>query len=242
MISIFTFTMGRELYLKRLIESIRILGGNGEFEHHVCFQGVTPSDEFSDYFESLRKDSYPLVTHFWDKNYGTCRGSNKIISQLNGEIILKLDDDAILRSNDFLEHVRIICGLIPNSVFSPFPVGLIGHFGGLSNPDLTKLARIVKYSEENDTHYTLRYTNLVGGLARASLAKVVKRFKWPEDSKTKEDIHFSRFCGINRIPMFYLENALLLNIKKVLSDKNKDMEEICHQLSKNPKILKYRLL
>ena len=210
MISIFTFTMGRELYLKRLIESIRILGGNGEFEHHVCFQGVTPSDEFSDYLEGLRKNSYPLVTHFWDKNYGTCRGSNKIISQLNGEIILKLDDDAILRSNDFLEHVRIICGLIPNSVFSPFPVGLIGHFGGLSNPDLTKLARIVKYSEENDTHYTLRYTNLVGGLARASLAKVVKRFKWPEDSKTKEDIHFSRFCGINRIPMFYLENALII--------------------------------
>ena len=181
MISVYTFTMGRELYLKRLIESIRILGGNGEFEHHICFQGVTPSDEFSDYLQELYETSYPLITHFWDKNYGGCEGSNKIIPDLSGNLIFKLDDDAVLRSDNFFKHIKEIHNIIPDSIFSPFPVGLIGNLGGVVSDNANLNERFVKFSEITDYHYTFRKTIMVGGLARIAPASIIKKVKWPNE-------------------------------------------------------------
>lgn len=241
MISIYTFTMGRELYLKRLIESVKLLGGDGEFEHHICFQGVTPSDKFSDYLENLRKDSYPLTTHLWDKNYGGCEGSNRIIPHLTGNLILKLDDDAVLRSDDFFKHAEAIHTLIPDSVFSPFPVGLIGNLGGIvsGNPDLNE--RFVKYSEITDCNYTFRKTVMIGGLARIVPANIIKKAKWPnEDVRILEDTIFSQLCGINGVSMYYLENALIVEHQESsLGQKQryggKKMPSVVKE-SENPKI------
>lgn len=210
MISIYTFTMGRELYLKRLIESIKMLGGNGEFEHHICFQGATPSDEFQDYLEDLHKNSYPLITHFWDKNYGANIGAAKIIPLLSGDPILKIDDDGLLVSGNFFRHIRAIYELVPDSAFSAFPVGLIGHVGGISGGYFKARNRFVKYCEETDTHYTFRETDLLGGLARITPSKILKQIKWPDTLKPISDIVFSRACGMNKVPMYYLENALVI--------------------------------
>lgn len=210
MISIFTFTLGRELYLKRLIESIKTFGGNEKFEHHICFQGVAPSDEFSIYLENLLESSYPLKLHFWHKNLGGCKGSGKIISYLSGNLIFKLDDDAVLRSDNFFKHIEVIHDLIPDSIFSPFPVGLIDNIGGIVPGNVNLNERFVKYSEVTDCYYTFRKTIMIGGLARISPADIIKEVKWPEDLKILEDVIFSKLCGANNIPMYYLENVLVV--------------------------------
>jgi hypothetical protein len=41
----------------------------------------------------------------------------------------------------------------------------------------------------------------------------MQQFYWPNDSSHaagREDVNFSEFCGIRGIPMYYLENALVV--------------------------------
>ena len=87
MISIYTLTLGRELYLTRLLESIATLGGCvGEYEHYICAQGVKLSDEFKE----LLINKYPHVTLVeWEENYGIAEGMNRILPQLKGDIIMR---------------------------------------------------------------------------------------------------------------------------------------------------------
>jgi len=57
----------------------------------------------------------------------------------------------MIRSPDFFVHVMAVHKIVPNAVFSPYPVGLIGHPGGDKGE-----RHFVKYSEETDTYYTFR--------------------------------------------------------------------------------------
>ncbi|RLB83745.1 MAG: hypothetical protein DRH17_00905 [Deltaproteobacteria bacterium] len=213
MISIFTFTLGRELYLKRLIESIQKLGGDADFEHHICFQGVKPSESMRSYLQTL-SESYPLTLHLWDQNYGTGEGINRIIPYLKGELVIKLDEDAIVRSPNFFSHINAIHELVPNAVFSPYPVGLIDNPGGNVGGQKPRLGHFVRYSHKMDTYYTFRRTHHVGGFARIAPAEIVRNFQWPNDLNQGpsgcEDANFSRFCREATIPMLYLENALIV--------------------------------
>jgi len=213
MISVFTFTRGREIYLDRLIQSIQSLGGSTPFEHHLCFQGVKPSRDLSRFLASIR-DSYPLHIHLWEQNHGTGEGINRILPSLAGSLIQKLDEDAVIRSPDFFRHVEAVHHLVPEAVFSPYPVGLIDNPGGLLGGRKADLGRFVLYSQETDTYYTFRKALHVGGLARIGPALILKGFRWPQDlgfgHSGCEDMNFSKHCRENGIPLLYLENGLIV--------------------------------
>ena len=206
MISIYTLTLGRELYLRRLLESISLLGGEGEYEHYICSQGVSLTPEFYDFVNS----TYPHVTILeWDQNYGIAEGMNRILPQLKGDIIMKMDEDAIIRSPNFFIHVEELHKLVPNLVFSPFPVGLINNLGGPSSSQ-----RHVLYGKESDTYYTLRMVPHIGGFARISPRKETQHWKFNYDKSDTmsgtEDGQHSQKCMQAGIPMAYLENALIV--------------------------------
>lgn len=208
MISIFTITLGRELYIKRLIESISLLGGNYDFEHYICFQGVKPSEDLLTYIKNL-DERYNIHLELWDKNYGIGEAINKILPKLKGDITIKLDDDAVLRSPNYFSHVKEINRLFPDIVFSPFPVGLINNLGGVQSSN-----RFVHYGENTDTYYTFRVVNHIGGFARISPTNIIKTFKFPNDLSSNnsgnEDVNFSNYCNQEGVMMCYLENALIV--------------------------------
>ncbi|MEK7094151.1 MAG: glycosyltransferase family A protein [Patescibacteria group bacterium] len=209
MISIFTLTLGRELYLEQQIKSILAFAGSFDFEHVICFQGTSPSGKLKAFFESL-PPQYNLRVKAWEKNYGKGLAINKISPELQGKLILKLDDDMALRAPDFIPHLNTIHELLPNHVLSPFPVGLIANLGGPRSDQ-----RFIRYSKITDTFYTLRTVDYVGGGARVTPAHIMRNFTWPDEQSPEvkiknEDWHFSMYCRENNIPMAYLENALIV--------------------------------
>jgi hypothetical protein len=208
MISLYTFTRGRELYVRRLVESLEQFGGGDvAFEHHVCFQGVDASNELKHFLKAGERAEW-ITCHFWDRNYGTGEGNNRIVPLLNGTLIMKLDEDAMIRSPDFFAHAMTVHQLVPDAVFSPYPVGLIGHPGG----DKAE-GHFVKYSEKMDTYYTFRSVPHVGGMARIAPARIAKSIHCPYDlneNSGHEDEYFAQACLEMKTPMYYLENALIV--------------------------------
>ena len=206
MISVYTLTMGRELYLERLLESISLLGGSEPYEHYIVWQGVKPSESF---LKTISEQHSHVKMIYRDSNEGIAAAMNFVLPKLKGDIIIKLDDDAIVRSPNFFNHVRELHTMFPNLVFSPFPVGLINNLGG-PNSDQRRVA----YGEGTDTYYTLRLVNHIGGFSRVSPANPTASWTFSHDKSDvasgSEDGQHSNKCMHQGIPMAYLENALIV--------------------------------
>lgn len=202
-ISIFTFTRGRWHYLYKLLNSIssQPLDKGLIVDHKIIAQGCK--------FEAPYASSDETTFIEWENNVGCSEGMNRILPTLDGELIIKMDEDCIIQSNEFFIHVAAIHELKPNLVFSPYPVGLINNPGGVLSNN-----REVIYSKETDTYYTLRYVNHIGGFARISPG-FTKNWRFIPDDLTSshsgnEDVQFSTLCRLNGIAMAYLENAIIV--------------------------------
>lgn len=198
--------MGREFYLTNLIKSIQ-RSCPGDYEHYIAFQGCKASVDLKE----LMAEDYRIKPLYWDKNYGAGEGNNRIIPHLSGDIIAKLDDDALIHSANYDLHLQEIMRIGKNNiVFSPYPVGLINNPGGVSKNDEHR----VGYGENTGTYYTFRPVNHIGGFARVAPAHLVKSYTWPFDLSTNssgsEDSNFSAYCREKNIAMYYLENAIVV--------------------------------
>lgn len=204
MISIYTLTLGRYKYLNDCMAASEnaMFQTTIQIEHVVCFQGS---------FSKEARPAFNGVRHkVWDKNYGIAQGMNMILPELKGDIIIKMDEDCIIRSPNFYSHVAEISSLIPDAVFSPYPVGLIRNPGGVPANGKHR----VVYSEKLDTYYTLRPVDHVGGFCRVSPG-FTKDWRFQPDlgipgASGNEDAQFSGRCKQERIPMYYLENAIIV--------------------------------
>lgn len=130
----------------------------------------------------------------------------------DNDLVLKLDDDCkIVSYLDFFQNAGILHKIMPELVFSPFPVGLINNLGG---PPKNSKNRKVIYYKNGDLILTIRPTNHVGGFARFAPAKFLKSCKLNSDLiqgiSGSEDGQFSQYCLKNNIDMAYLENGLIV--------------------------------
>jgi hypothetical protein len=208
-VSVLTLTLGRELYIRRLFESIDLLGGDFPDEHVIVFQGTPPSDELNVLFRG-HPNHKNIHIEVLDTNVGIEVAMKKFVPQMEGDLIMKMDDDCIIRSPKFFNHAKDIHERFPNLFFSPYPVGLTGSPGGPS-----ALNREVFYSDSFDVHYTFRVVSHIGGFARFAPAKYFKPICSDLiDSQTNdikgEDVQVALFCTHNQIPMAYLENQLIV--------------------------------
>lgn len=203
-IAIYTFTMGRWRYLRRAIESV--LAARREYlgpsRHIVCFQGCVPPGDFAAY-EAL------IEMKVWPENYGIASGINRVGESISEDLTIKFDDDCEIVSSDFLSHVAEISRLCSGAVFSPYPVGLIGNPGGVLSNE-----RKLAYSDRLDVFYTLRCVPHVGGLCRISPSRLTNWQLHPDlgipGASGNEDGQFSTLCRTHQIPMYYLENAIIV--------------------------------
>jgi hypothetical protein len=205
----FTFTMGRELYLSRLLRSVAAQAPKYLVEHHMCFQGVAPSDELQRLMSHLTQGLLRIVPHLWAENRGSAEGMNRIVPVLDGDLAMRLDDDALLHSSQFFDHLAEVHRLRPRCVFAPFPVGLTANLGGSPS-----LGRDVEYSSKNDMYYCFRRVNLIGGLARAAPLSIIRDWRFSPDKGVRhsgnEAKQVAALCQQHAVPMYYLENALIV--------------------------------
>lgn len=202
MISIYTPTLGnRNTYLNKLFNFID-LNKKDIIEWHIGVQGTQYKLEIPD---------RPYITiEYWESNCGAGEANNRLIKKCKGDIICKLDDDALPYGTNYFEHIKQIYLLTnKNCIFSPYPVGLINNPGGV----LSKEHSVI-YSDVLDTYYTLRKVPHIGGFARVMPATIATQFVWPYDYSPlhsgQEDVNFSRFCQQKNIPMYYLENSIIV--------------------------------
>ena len=203
-VAFYTFSMGRWHYLEKAIDSVLKARQNylGLSRHLICLQGVAAPDFLKKYGDQIQVIE-------WQSNVGIAEGINQVSRLLSEELIIKLDDDCEIVSNNFLTHVNEISNLYPNLIFSPFPVGLIGNLGGVQSQD-----RKVIYSETLDTYYTLRFVPHVGGFCRIS-PRFTLNWHFQNDlgipgASGNEDVQFSNFVMQNNLKLAYLENALIV--------------------------------
>lgn len=212
-ISIITFTLGgRSRYLQACIDSVyeNTDQYNINAEHHLILQGYSKEkfeEDLCGWWEDT--ENYKFIVHEWPENIGIGAGLNKIIPQCMAPLIMKMDDDCKIISQNFFESAINIHKRFPNSVFSPFPVGLIRSLGGVPG-----FKHSVWHDKENGKYYTRRHVSHVGGFARFAPAHIMKEFKFPNDL-TKgisgtEDGDFSTYCNSKNIEMFYLENDMVV--------------------------------
>lgn len=214
-ISIYTVTMGRELYLKRLVSSVvKNLRKEHEVIHHIAFNGYERSNEIHEWLLEqlsstltfLGEKNYNIILQTWPNRCAAGEANNNLISKfdLNTELCIKADDDCVWVSDNFLDHVIEVYRLLGPASFSPFPVGLINNLAGPPGKN-----RYVLYGENTDTYYTFREVDHIGGFGRITPYDILKEYKW-DNKSNGEDVDFSRFCQKQNIPMFYLENALII--------------------------------
>jgi hypothetical protein len=72
--------------------------------------------------------------------------------------------------------------------------------------------RKVIYDKNKDTYYTIRYVNHIGGFCRITNSSLIKEidFSMSPDNGHAEDVLLSCVCKYKKIPMFYLENGLIV--------------------------------
>lgn len=200
-IEIFTVTCGRPLYIVRLLESLKTNTMAGSYTHTIYFQGCYPTKNIEMLAGSANGPTR-LVHLPKQRKIGDLLSDIRMV--FTGNIMIKMDDDCVIRSPNFMTHVEALYRIYPNAVFSPFPVGLIGNLAGVPSSD-----RHVVYSKETDTYYTLRKVHHVGGFARISPKWLYDDCIFPRQTHG-EDSEFSMHCGRKGVPMYYLENALIV--------------------------------
>jgi hypothetical protein len=208
-IDILTLSMGRDFYLNKNIESIkRNLHDEVDIVQHIVLQGVGSSINFDNY----ETKNYKIKVHKLEKNIGCGMGNNYIKSFLRDDgFIHKMDDDCEIVSHNYFIKLFYLLKMLPEKFsFSPYPVGLINNPGGVQK----RSEHIVAYSKEIDQYYTLRPVHHIGGFARINPVKLFKEYIFPDDLSDKdsgvEDISLSNYCQQHGIPLFYLENALVV--------------------------------
>lgn len=198
LLDIVTVTMGREFYLAKALDAL--LGQKTRnFHHYLVLNACTASPEILERARAL--GSTVLVSR---EPMVIGAALNFVKPHLTAPYVMKMDDDAIMIGDDFTEKVADLIPLIPEAIFSPYPVGLIGNPGGPSSKQHTAV-----YSDKTDTYYSLRKVGHVGGFARISPTRIYREIDFVENDHT-EDTEFSAFARANKIPMYYLENALIM--------------------------------
>lgn len=226
-IDIITLSMGREKYLQRCLSSMMNYATDMTCNENKCSIGKDPLT--INHYIFLQGCSLGNVKPWPDwpgahkyfthiitepKNIGVGAALNKFKGLIDpkSDFVMKMDDDCQIISKGFFAHldnIRLITQDIPLKVISPYPVGLIGNPGGVPAQ-----SHHVRYHADSDNYYTFRKVHHIGGFARISSTQAFLNCPFVDDlgqgHSGNEDGVFSTYCNQNNIPMFYLENAMIV--------------------------------
>lgn len=201
MIDILITTCGRWTYLDRLARSLLSRWKDFDDTRIVMVKNGTDGYRSPEIDELLHRCVSQVIHTQTRLSIGQVMSAFKGHHSLN-PLFLKLDEDALLLSDDFDAHIRQIHALKPDAIFSPFPTGLINNLGGPAACG----KQFCEKGKMTDTFYTFRPVNHVGGFCRIMPSKYLSEIAFP--SGHDEDALVSRWARGRGVLQFYMENAL----------------------------------
>lgn len=212
-IDIITAALSRDLYVEKMIHSVmrnlKYIGNeNIEVRHIILWNNHVPSENLSMLLAHYKESLNGRLIQIYEQNDTPLidgQTLNIMRSHLDSDITMKMDDDCEIVSTNFFNHMTEIYNMLPNTIFSPYPVGLIGNPGGVPKNG----EHFCLHSEKMNTYYTFRPVDHIGGFARICPTNLIKDFEF--GCKTRnEDVQFSNYWSASGIFMVYLENAMIV--------------------------------
>jgi GT2 family glycosyltransferase len=122
-------------------------------------QGVK-DQAFVAFLNELERTDQRIKVIHEAENIGINDGCKKCAGLCRGDLIIKLDDDMLIVSDDFLENLLAACNAMAEPVvLSPFPVGIVGFTGGVAG----RYGHSIYYARELDVYYAIRWVHYAGG-------------------------------------------------------------------------------
>jgi hypothetical protein len=189
--------MGRELYLNRLLNSARQTFLGVEFEWKIVLQGQSPSLDMIKTLEHEENVSYVIQ----EKPLPVSVLLNQFARGCKYPFVLKLDDDALICSSDFLYKYAELTELIPDSVIYPFEIGGYTHEAPMNK-------RQVVYAPKNNLFFSVAVATAPSGLA--SLYPKSFLLKTPIPSGQIDAEFLFSHAGYFKVPVYQLQNGLVV--------------------------------
>jgi|GEM_PF-1378992 len=209
-VSIYTLSLGRMFYLEKLIQSMQ-KNIHLPYQHVILNQGVNDPD-FISFLNNLANNNNNIEIVHSDENLGINAGCKKCVSMCTGDLIVKLDEDMRIVSDDFLKHLLAAYNTVGEPVaLTAFPAGFIGEPGGVPG----RFGHSVYYSKETDTYYTIRWVHYLGGYCECiprmiyEIAKPLDGFRGRKRS-SGQDVYISRRMRKAGFRLGYFENACIV--------------------------------
>lgn len=207
-VAVFTLTMNRLDYTKRMFKSIKETTSY-EFDHFVVDNGSTDGT-----VDWLRDHAPVKMVIENKKNVGISKASNQALDAIGDkyDIIIKVDNDCEFESDNWLETMLDVIGRSHKTVCSPYVEGLIDHPGGTP--------RI------RDGYIDLHYVGIVphlGGICVAAHKLMYDKWRWKEESFLHgiQDWEFSKHCRELGGVLVYLENIKVWHMDTTAGQKKK---------------------
>jgi len=211
-VAIFTLTMNRLEYTKKMFESIKKTT-NYPFDHYVVDNGST--DGTKEYLKELEKEGRINKIVFNKENKGIPHSSNQAISAINPQkydYLCKIDNDAFFKSNGWLEAMIEIYRRNNRLCLSPYIEGLAGMPGGTP--------RVVYGTVAGEF---LGVVEHLGGIVTIAPSRVYWDWRWPDNAFMQggNDVLFCSYVQKLGYQLAYMENYKCEHIEGTIGQEKK---------------------
>jgi glycosyltransferase involved in cell wall biosynthesis len=215
-VAVYTLTMNRLEYTKQMVKSIEERAGH-VFDWFVIDQGST--DGTQDWLKSLTRDREgapgkwreKLRYKLYQENVGLAKGWNNIVKFIKSEgeydIIVKVDNDAELLTDGWLEAMVGIYERNRRMVLSPYVEGLDGSPGGVLRQ---RASGDSPYSLVNDR--VLGVVPNVGGIVFATPIELWNEWVFDEAYEGNKDMLLCQYARKLGYHCFYMEEFRVWHI------------------------------
>lgn len=224
-VAVYTMTMNRLEYTKKMYESINARAGY-EFDWFIIDQGS--KDGTQDWIKSLtrvrkiddKNSLFNIKYRLYEKNVGLSKGWNNCIEFIKSEgdydIVIKIDNDAELMTDGWLKAMVDLFERNKTIILSPYVEGLEGAPGGVLRQ---RQSGESPYLTINDN--VLGLVPYLGGICYATPIRLFDNFKFDESYEGNKDYLLSQYAYQQHYSLFYMEEYRVWHIDGSKGQKEK---------------------
>lgn len=219
-VAVYTLTMDRLEYTKKMLAAIENLAGY-PFTWYVIDQGSKDgTQEWLQKLSPARRMREAYRYRLYEQNMGLAKGWNNALDWVKKDglhdIIVKVDNDAEMLSDGWLKAMVDIFERNRKVVLSPYVEGLENTPGGVLRQ---RQSGDSPYMLINDT--VLGFVPHLGGIVYAHPIDLVKDWKFDELAAGNKDILLSKYSQQNGYALFYMEEYRVWHIDGTIGQHKK---------------------
>lgn len=220
-VAIYTMTMNRLEYTKKMRESILFTRAGCQVDWFVIDQGS--KDGTQEWLKTITRDSSDGTKFrykLYEKNVGIAKGWNNCIEFIKSEgeydIVIKIDNDAEMMTDGWLKAMVDLFERNRTIILSPYVEGLEGAPGGVLRQ---RQSGASPYLQIND--YVLGLVSYLGGICYATPIKLFDGWTFDEKFDGNKDYLLSQYALSKKFSLFYMEEYRVWHIDGSKGQKEK---------------------